>query len=87
MAVTQLRHCRHSVIGHVHTLQTWIDAKCRIVEELGELFIQLHTELPGSDSDGKLLTVDFDIEVSFIFLRIITAHVIDVVMPFCSAPQ
>ena len=48
---------------------------------------QLHTELPGSDSDGKLLTVDIDIEVSFILLMVITVHVIDVVMPFCSAPQ
>ena len=49
--------------------------------------IQLHTELPGSDNDGKLLTVDFDIEVSFILPQVITAHVIDVMLSFCSAPQ
>ena len=47
---------------------------------------QLHTELPDSDNDGKFITVDFDIEVSFIFLLVITVYVIDVVMPFCSAP-
>ena len=62
MAVTQLCHCRHSVIGHGHKWQTWTDAKCHMVEDLGEL------------------------EVSFILLMVITVHVIDVVMPVCSAP-
>ena len=53
---------------------------------LKRLVIQLHTEVSDANNNGKYLTVDFDIEVSFIFLLIITVHVIDIVMPVCSAP-
>ena len=47
---------------------------------------QLHTELPDSDNDGKYLTVDFDIEVNFIFPRFITVNAGAVVVSrWCSA--
>ena len=63
--------------------------ECKVSHDGGlrQDVIQLHTELPDSDNDGKFLTVDYDIEVSFIFLLTIIVHVIDVGVPFCSGPQ
>ena len=51
------------------------------------LVIRMRTEVSDANNNCKYLTVDFDIEVNFTFLLVSTAHIIDVVMPFCSAPQ